>query len=217
MLIKQIMQTNIHSIPPSMTIREASLFAIHQQSSFLPITQENRLIGVITDDDLHQVYASSFEANTRSDTFDKPISTIMTQPVITADPEECIEDAAHRLSDNDIECLPIVKGDELVGFLTQKDTLQGLMESFDVNHPSQPIHVIVEDKIGIMAKVSKIFGDHRVNIHSLLIKHEENKRLRLIYRVQAMDLRGLIQEIEHAGHQVLWPRTDVKLGETIDE
>ncbi|SDX47626.1 hypothetical protein SAMN05444487_11913 [Marininema mesophilum] len=50
------------------------------------------------------------------------------------------------------------------------------------------------------------FGKNHSNIHSLLIKREAHHLLRLIFRVQAMDLRDLIKEfsplaIKYVGHK----------------
>lgn len=53
----------------------------------------------------------------------RPVSEIMTRAVITVQPATPIQDAIRLMKRNEIGCLPVVVGQELVGIITIKDVL----------------------------------------------------------------------------------------------
>ncbi len=79
--------------------------------SGIPITEEKRLVGILTRRDL------KFLANQQA-----PIADVMTrQPLVTADPETTLDEAQQVLLKNRVEKLPLVDDGELVGLITIKD------------------------------------------------------------------------------------------------
>lgn len=64
----------------------------------------------------------------------KTVSDIMIKNPITVSPNTTIIKAMHTMRDNKIGCLPVVKGDELIGIITEMDFLRiagRLMESLE--------------------------------------------------------------------------------------
>jgi CBS domain-containing protein len=62
------------------------------------------------------------------------VKDIMVEKPLTAMPETPVVDALKRMRDNNIGCLPVVKGKELVGIITEMDFLRitsRLMDKFD--------------------------------------------------------------------------------------
>jgi CBS domain-containing protein len=49
------------------------------------------------------------------------VQDVMVEPVVTAEPEQEIAEAARNLFDNKIGCLPVVEGSRVVGILTESD------------------------------------------------------------------------------------------------
>ncbi len=75
--------------------------------------------------------------------------------------------------------------------------------------PSQHVEVEVEDRFGILAEVAAIFGQHRTNINSVMLERSQKEdHLNIVFRILAKDLGKIIDNIEQAGHRVLWPRTN---------
>lgn len=60
------------------------------------------------------------------------IVDIMASDLITVEPEEDIFDALSIMSDNEINQLPVMRGNKLVGFLTRKDILKIEPQLFDL-------------------------------------------------------------------------------------
>ncbi|MFB6284564.1 MAG: CBS domain-containing protein [Halobacteria archaeon] len=56
----------------------------------------------------------------------QPVSRIMTHDVETISPEVTVQDASHTMVQNNVNRLPVVQEDQLVGLVTRGDILQGV-------------------------------------------------------------------------------------------
>ena len=52
----------------------------------------------------------------------------MSEPVITISPDTSIKEAARRMMESKIGCLPVVENDQLVGLVTETDILRYVAE-----------------------------------------------------------------------------------------
>ena len=89
----------------------------------VPIVDGDEVLGIISANDIHvaercvgviphKVRASSF----------------MNEPVVTITPDTSISDAADLMVKQNIHCLPIIEGVEIVGIITQTDLLRFLVQ-----------------------------------------------------------------------------------------
>jgi CBS domain-containing membrane protein len=99
----------------------------------LPVIDDGKIVGIVSQRDLFRsalLAALGFGRKT-TDTVIKTIKIkeIMTKEVITISPETNIKDAARQMIDKKIGCLPVVKGDRLVGILTETDMRRYVAEN----------------------------------------------------------------------------------------
>ena len=99
-------------LAPNNSVRDALALMEKYRISGVPITQEGKLVGILTNRDLR------FESN-----YDQPISNIMTKEGLVTAPEgTSLDDAQKILGKHRIEKLPIVDKDGyLKGLITIKD------------------------------------------------------------------------------------------------
>lgn len=210
MLVEDIMNRDVVTVAPTDSIRLA-LLKVHQyRIRHIPVVEQGKLVGIISDRDVRDACPSIISAPHDDDdqVMNTAISTIMRKDVITAHPLDFVEEAALALYDNRIGCLPVVKDDdELVGILTETDILHTLVELMGVHYPSSHIEVEVENRTGILADVASIFKEAGCSVTSVLVfpgKHLGKKNL--VFRVQTIDPRHVTAKIEEAGYHVVWPR-----------
>ncbi|MFQ5532479.1 MAG: CBS domain-containing protein [Candidatus Methylomirabilales bacterium] len=118
---------------PSGSVRAAWGLLREHQIRHLPVVEDGRLVGIITDRDIRLVFPSALtSAKTDEDPYDAlekvTVKEIMTERVVTVAPEASIADATRLLLEKRIGGLPVVEGDRLVGMITKDDILAAFVE-----------------------------------------------------------------------------------------
>jgi len=207
MLVEEIMNRNVIFIQPKTTIREAMDIIQKNQIRHIPVIEKEKLVGLVTARHLSNSCPTSLSDDQYQKDLNQPVSKIMKQHIITAHPLDFIEDVALTMYENHIGCLPIIQNHKLVGIITESDILRTLIELTGIAHPSSQIEIEVEDRIGVLADVAAIFKASQVNVSSAFVYpvKEQNKK-KLVFRVNTMDPRAIIEKIQQAGYQVVWPK-----------
>jgi CBS domain-containing protein len=87
------------------------------QIGALPVYEERRLIGIVTERDLTAALAEGADpATTR-------VVEYMTEQPVTVAPDDDLEVAARRMAELGVRHLPVVDGNRLVGVLSMRDLL----------------------------------------------------------------------------------------------
>jgi acetoin utilization protein AcuB len=110
----------------------------------LPVVVDGRLVGIVTDRDLRDVFPSVMDSAATSrrrrpagtDPATIPVEDIMAHKVVTLAPGAFVADAARLMRRERIGSIPVVDGDRLVGILTRSDVLDAYAELSDRALPS---------------------------------------------------------------------------------
>jgi len=173
MYVGRIMHTNLITVSPKATLVEArELIEKWAIDHLLVVDNKGKLVGIISDRDLKQYWASP--ANTLSThelgyLLEKIlVEMIMVKTVVTITTETTIERAAFIMQVNNINSLPVMEDEDLVGIITSTDVMGVLLEAIGMNEESVRIAVLVKDRIGAIADVSAILRDQAINIQSMI-------------------------------------------------
>lgn len=211
MLVEDIMRRNVVTVEPNDTIRLALLKIQQFRIRHIPVIDEGILVGILSDRDIRDACPSILGTPHEEDEniLCTPVVDIMRKDVITADPLDFVEEAAYVLYENAIGCLPVVSGEknQLVGIITETDILHTLVELMGVNFPSSHIEVEVDDRIGLLSEVTQIFKESKCNVSSVLVfPGRKPTKKNLVFRVQTIDPRRVVEKINAAGFKVIWPK-----------
>lgn len=173
MYIGRIMHEDVITITPQASMVQAqALIEKNRIDHLLVVDREGRLKGVLSDRDLKKYWASpatSLSNHELSYLLEKiAVGMIMTKTVITVPPDTTIERAAHIMQTHNINSLPVMEQGELVGIITSTDVMGVLLEAIGMHEDSVRIGVLVSDRIGTLAAVTKILKDNKINIQSLV-------------------------------------------------
>jgi acetoin utilization protein AcuB len=202
MLVKEIMRKAVTVIPVGTTIGEADQILLSRGFRHLPVVDQGRLVGILTDRDIR--FATSSLCQTPRSAGD-PVSLAMSSPPLTADPLDPVEDAARIMRENKIGCLPVLDGAKLVGILTGMDLLDALMILTGVTKPSSRLEVVLMDRPGELARLTAFLASRHVNIHSILTYPTPDATVRTVLRVDSTQIRPLAEALRVAEFTVLWP------------
>lgn len=127
------MKTALVLVGPSDSVRTAWGLLREHQIRHLPVVEDGRLVGIVTDRDIRLVFPSAVTVGPRGedpyDALEKlSVREIMTKRLFTVTPETSIADAARLLLERQVGGLPVVQGDLLVGIITETDILAAFVD-----------------------------------------------------------------------------------------
>lgn len=202
MLVKEVMRKPVTAVPVGATLGEANQVLQSRGIRHLPVVDQGRLVGVLTDRDIRFATSSLFHTPLGENDL---VSLAMSGHPLTADPLDPVEDAARIMREHKIGCLPVLDGAELVGILTGMDLLDALMTLTGVTKPSSRLEVSLMDQPGELARLTAFLAGRHVNVHSVLTYPTPDATVRTVLRVDSQQIRPLAEDLRGAGFTILWP------------
>ena len=102
MKVSDVMTREVQTIQPDQTAQDAAKFMVSSDSGSIPVTEGERLIGMITDRDI----AVRGVAEGRGP--DTPVRDLMTDGIVCAGIDEDVDAVAKKMSDAQVRRLPVV-------------------------------------------------------------------------------------------------------------
>jgi len=126
MKVKDFMTKNVKFITTSTTLKEAATLMLERDVGSLPVGENDRLVGVITDRDI-TIRSTAKGQNPQSIT----VKDVMTPKCLYCFEEDTIEEAASNMGKNKIRRLPVLSQDKrLVGIISLGDiSLKGTKQA----------------------------------------------------------------------------------------
>ena len=130
-LVEQVMSRDPSTVAPGDSIRVAIDRMRERNCRRLPVMEEGRLVGIVTDRDLRRATNSPLVLRERW--YDEfmldhiPVRACMSETLTTVTPQTPIADAAKTMLDRKIGGLPVMEGDKLVGIVTETDLMNYLI------------------------------------------------------------------------------------------
>ncbi|WP_066195006.1 MULTISPECIES: acetoin utilization AcuB family protein [Gracilibacillus] len=208
MLVKDIMNREVVTLTEESTILDALHLLQQHHIRHLPIIDENhQVIGIVSDRDVRDASPSILDGTVDHEVLTRPITEIMTTPVVTTHPFEFFEEVAMIFYQKEFACLPVVRNKQLVGMVTEKDMLQTFIQLTGTHTPSTQMEIKVPDRIGVLADVCQYFKQRQIKIVSVYDypdQKEEGYKI-LVFRIQTMNPRPIIQDLETTEFEILFP------------
>jgi acetoin utilization protein AcuB len=202
MLIREVMHPDPITVTFETKLNEAYKIMQEKNIRHLPVIQNEKIVGIVTDRDLRLATSRLTE-----NPFDvsSEVGKLMSRPVQTVSPSDPIETATHTMRELKIGCLPVIDNGKLVGIVTGVDMLDALLVLTGVRQPSGRLDVRLPDRSGELARLTALIAERKVNIHSILTYPDKEHKIRLVLRVGTIEMKMLAEAICNAGFEVIWP------------
>jgi acetoin utilization protein AcuB len=159
MLIRQIMTKKPVTIRPEMSVSDA-LDLMHEKKvhRLLVVDRSGKLVGIVSEADL--LYASPSPVTSlnvweiHSLLAKLTVEKVMTREVITVSEETPIEKAAQIMVEKNIGGLPVMRGMELVGIVTETDLFKIFISMLGGYRPGVRVSASISGAKGTFARIA---------------------------------------------------------------
>jgi acetoin utilization protein AcuB len=128
MQVKDIMTPRPFTIEPHKPVLEALLIMYEHDIRRLPVMEQGKLVGIISDRDIKQTMSRPSLANRRrgqEPELELSVGEVMTRDVISVMQDDDIKEVIELMIENKITGLPVLnQGKKLVGIVSAIDILQ---------------------------------------------------------------------------------------------
>ena len=200
MLVKERMSRHPVTIRPETSLHDALRIMREAKVRRLPVLDsKNRVVGIVLEKDL--LYASPSPATSLS-VYEMnylisriQVKDLMTRDVVTVTEDCPLEEAARIMTDNDISGLPVMRGEALVGMITESDLFKIFLELLGARTWGLRVTIKLADRRGALAKLTAALSSHGANFVSLGTFWGDDPTNSLIaFKVQGVE-RAVVEEV----------------------
>jgi acetoin utilization protein AcuB len=188
------------TVSPEATLRHASDLMTKNDVRHLPVVKSRELVGIITERDILSATARAPELAVD---LERCVSDFMTSTVITISPDTSLERAVRLFRKHHIAGLPVLRGNRLVGIITESDLLSALVEVARQHTPRARLELTVPRKPEHFQRICQIVTDRG----GRLIRSERHQRLHdpgldVILHVASPVIETIVEAIEAMGYEL---------------
>ncbi|WP_438832521.1 CBS domain-containing protein [Streptococcus pluranimalium] len=204
MAVKDFMTSKVIYVSPDTTVAHASDKMKAQDLRRLPVIENDRLVGLVTEGtmaDATPSKATSLSIYEMNYLLNKTkIRDIMIRDVITVSQEASLEDAIYIMMKHKVGVLPVVDNDQLYGIITDRDIFKAFLEVSGYGEEGLRLNILLNDTIGSLEKVVRVISDANLNIHRTVVANHKSGKILVEIQIQGQaDTQALEKALEEQG------------------
>ena len=186
MLVENWMSKDVITVDVNDSMQDATRLLKEHNIRGLPVMENGKLVGVVTDRDLKKASASdatTLEIHELLYMISRiKVKEIMTKNPITIPVDSTIDEAAEVLLENKLSGAPVVddKG-QVVGIITQIDIFRVIISLTGARKKGIQFGFQLEDRPGSIKEVADIIRKYGCRLMSILSSHDEQVDYRHVY------------------------------------
>ena len=207
MFVAKRMTPNPLTVESDTSVMDAADLMHAKKIRRLPVIDNGKLVGIVTDRDLREVGpspATSLSVHELNYLLAKmKISDVMTKSVLTVSVDATIEEAALLMYKNKIGAVVAIdQAGKVVGIITETDIFKLFVDLMGLPSGMTRITLDVTDRVGVLSEITAIFRDENINIKSLTTFSTDGKA-ELVIRADVADPTDLVEALKAKGYPVL--------------
>lgn len=174
----------------------------------LPVVDDGKLVGFLSDSDLMRVAPSPATTLSRYEINSLLakicVRDIMKKDVVSVNVDATIEEAALIMYKNKIGGMPVVSNmGAVVGVITETDIFKTFVDVMGLADGKTRITLEVTNKIGVVKDIAEIFGQAGVSIDSLITCKKEDNKYEIVIRGDITNIDDIKAKLEAKGYKVI--------------
>lgn len=209
MLVKERMSRHPITIRPETSLYDALRIMREGKVRRLPVLdKDGKLVGIVLEKDL--LYASPSPATSLS-VYEMNylisrinVEDLMSRDLITVDEDCPLEEAARIMVDNHIGGLLVMRGEQLVGMITESDLFKTFLELLGARMWGLRVTIKVPEGRGVLARLTQELAAHGANIVSLgTFWGDDPTNREIAFKVQGIEREEMQHILSGIGAELL--------------
>lgn len=178
MLVKDWMSKEVVTLTITDTLHHAIHVSVEHHISIMPVLEDGKLVGIVTDRDLKRASPSD---QTRLDVREisyhlsrVEVGAIMSRHPITVPSDYTLEETAELLLANGISGVPVVDAERnILGIITKNDLFKAMISLTGLSKRGLQFGFLLEDRPGSIKEVTDIIRQENGRLASILSSYEK--------------------------------------------
>lgn len=207
MFVKDYMSKDLVTVQTTTSISQAQELMQKHQINRLPVLDQGKLIGLVTQESLAKVMPSEatslsvYEINyllsklTCKDAMERQVKCV---------PQNCLlTEAAALMRDLNIGVLLVVDKEELLGLITDKDIFKAFIDVSGYDSAGTTLVLeLSEDRPGVIEEIGDALVEVEENLSHLLVYPQVDGALRIVLQLDRGHSQAFIQAVQAKGYQI---------------
>ena len=206
MFVRDQMIHEVITVTPVTPVPEALKIMQDHSIKRLPVMQNEKLIGIVTESALLKVSPSPatslsiFEINFL--VAKMTVKEVMTKKPFTISPDATIEEAALLMRNKKISGLPVLDNGKLTGIISESDLFDAMIELFGLRRAGKRLTIEVKDIPGVLAQLANILKELNINIINVANRKRKDDTVEIIVRLDITDETKCVAALAKNGFKV---------------
>ena len=159
MLVGERMSHPVITMSPDLPIVDALNLMKRERIRRAPVVKDGKMLGIVSDKDLLNASTSPatslsvWELNYLLSKI--TVKEVMSKKVLSVSEKTPIEEAARIMADNKIGGLPVTRGEDVVGIITETDLFKIFLELMGAREPGVRVTALIPEQRGQLAKLTQ--------------------------------------------------------------
>ncbi len=167
MLVYERMSHPVITVQSDLPVNDALNLMRRERIRRTPVIKNGKLVGIISEKDLLNAAPSSATSLSVWEIgylISKiKVAEVMTKNVLTVSEDTPIEEAARIMADNKIGGLPVMRGDHIVGIITETDLFKIFLELMGARENGVRATILVREERGQLVKLTQAINNANGN------------------------------------------------------
>lgn len=178
MLVKDWMSRKVVTVNVNDSMQHAINLLMEHDISMMPVMEDGRLVGIVTDRDLKRASPSDavmLDIQRILYLLSKlEVGAIMSRYPITLAPDHTVEEAAEIMLTNKISGAPVLDANKnIVGMITKSDMFKAMMSLSGLSHRGVQFGFVLDDRPGSIKDVTDVLRKYGARLVSILSSYEQ--------------------------------------------
>ena len=207
MAVKDFMTKKVVYVSPDTTVAHAADMMREQGLRRLPVIENDRLVGVVTERTMAEaspskattlsIYEMNYLLNKTK------IRDIMVRDVVTVSPYASLEDAVYAMMKNQVGILPVVEAGQVFGVITEKDVFKAFLEVSGYGEEGVRVIITADESVGTLAKIVDTISADNLNIKRTVVATRRSGKVAIEIQIDGKaDVTDLREKLIKQGIQV---------------